>query len=1342
MKLFAPFNARKGRRPECHYPVFLYSLLNESMAKGFVNPIFIFSGIIVLVFLNAGAAFAISAIYDDIEIISQTESELVFRYTPGDSAWSVDPESGGRTLFIKGCNNLNDESLPPLPVKTVALGIPFDSKPVYQILSTTWSGEFPLEYARDKNGISQQGIVEFRPSAIIRSQNTISLNIYPLNISAESGSLLKEITIKITFGNNAFASPKASGYNPEGGFENILSGLLLNYDQARAWRRVAMPSISLEARENIFEHAENWLKVAVTSAGFHKITASDLTSAGIDPASIDPRTFRVFRGGGKPLEVSIGHATPELREVAIHVEGEADGSFDGGDYILFYAPAANFYAYDTDSAEIVYIKNSYTTEGILFLTYAADFDTDPVRMETVNAAPSGSATTIFSYHDMKRFEQDEFLSDKDNLVFDYFRWYWIESIDTFDLYINLDDLTGTGLSRMKMAMAGRSPWVEINGFVPDSIVNNDYRGISHIWSDAFSSGLNHLRIKVNKNIRDSLLDYIELSYQRRIQYLGGTFTFYGTGSAGLYKYRVVGITADSSYTLCEATDMYSPRLLTGFTKEAAARTLEFEYNHASSGFSRFALAENSSINSPSSIEKVEIENILDPGSSYDLIVIAPPEFIPAFGAYRSLREADGYNIFLASIDDVYAHFAGGMFDLVAIRDFLLYTFENWPRPAPAFALLGGDGCYDFLNRTGSAKPNYIPPFIVAADSTDSDENFILFDESGFLDSDSSYPSDRGPDMVIARWPVRTPGEVADFIAKLAGYISGAQNGRWQNTITFVADDEKKPGQTTPEIDHTDQTETLANLYTPDRFDKNKIYLIEYPLDSRGEKPAAKRKLLDAINSGTILVDFIGHGNPRLWTDERIFRNEDIPSLTNKDRLSVIFNASCSIGEFDNPYDEGMAELMFRYTEGGAIATVAATRLVFSSLNANYNYATFDVLFSGQNYTLAEAAYISKFLRQQSSTYIENDRKYMVFGDPLMMVAFPQYNVRFESEGLDSLAALNLVTVAGMIEDAEGGLISDFNGTVDITVYDNQQDKTYFYYYGDSLRDYDYIMPGARIFRGQTDVSGGEFSLQFVVPKDISYGGNNARISAYAGQTQNPQNASGSRDSIRISGTVGEITDTISPEILVYAGEQPLADGLILAQGSHLRVELFDSTGINLSGEVGHRLEIVLNNDPLYTYDLTDEFVYYPGSYQHGEAVITMPELENGNYNLKVKAWDSANNSGLVEFKIAIGAADEPEIVELFNVPNPFADQTRFYYELSTEATAVSMDIFTLAGRKIHSFRDMPGRSGENITDFWNGKDIWGDKLANGIYIYKLSVRAAMGSTDKTIEKFGKMVILR
>ena len=59
--------------------------------------------------------------------------------------------------------------------------------------------------------------------------------------------------------------------------------------------------------------------------------------------------------------------------------------------------------------------------------------------------------------------------------------------------------------------------------------------------------------------------------------------------------------------------------------------------------------------------------------------------------------------------------------------------------------------------------------------------------------------------------------------------------------------------------------------------------------------------------------------------------------------------------------------------------------------------------------------------------------------------------------------------------------------------------------------------------------------------------------------------------------------------------------------------MFDSTGINLSGEVGHRIELALNDNPFYVFDLTDDFNYYPGSYQRGEVLITLPEVEDGNY---------------------------------------------------------------------------------------------------------------------------------
>ena len=1096
--------------------------------------------------------------------------------------------------------------------------------------------------------------------------------------------------------------------------------------------------------DDIFSTFDNWIKIGFSSTGVQLITYADLTEAGIDLSGIDPRTLRIFYSGGKQLDPTLDASPAHYQEMAIYVEGTSDVSFDEGDYIIVYAPSASRFEYNPDNGEIEYLENHYSVENYVYLTYGPGLETSPLRMETVSVADTlDNTSSIFSFTDKKRFEQNELLSEYNNTIFDYYNWYYIND-DQFEMNINIDNLSGFGLSKMKMGYKGRDPYMQIKGFDPSATDIDNNAGVAYFWSDAFSSNLNQLSITINPNIRsEHYLDYLELEYLRRLQYAGGSLGFYGQRTPGEYRYRVVGITDGLDYTLLDISDIYNQKILSGANIDGENRFLEFDYENIAGEFSQFALTEEGRFSTPSSLEIVAPEDILNPGQSYDLIVVAPAEFMSAFGAYRTLRQADGYSVYLASTEDIYAYFSGGQLNPSAIRNFLYNAFQNWPRPAPGFVILGGDGAYDFLGNSGTLKDNFVPPYIAVNDSSISDENYILFSDEGWLDSDASYPADRGVDMVAGRWPVRTASEVADYIAKLAIYESGANNGRWQNLLTFVADDEVKPGTSYPEREHTEQSETLANLHSPGKFDQDKIYLIDYPINSSGEKPGAKEKLINAINTGSLLVNFIGHGNLRLWTDERIFRTEDIASLDNEKILPVILTASCSIGEYDSPFEEGMAEQFFRYSGGGAIAVIAATRLVYSSDNARYNYKCFDVLFGEDDYTLCEAMYVAKMLRQIEFGIRSNDRRYILFGDPLMKLAVPKYNISFQTENIDTLAALNLLTVAGEVQDEDGMIISDFEGSINVSVFDDQINKFYRIFFGATPYDIQYTAPGARVYRGTTDVQSGQFNLQFMVPKDISYGGDNARISAYADQNGIENlSASGALDSIVISGSIAEITDTLEPEINLYLDLVEITDGLLIPQRGEISVELYDSSGINLSGEVGHRLELNLNDDPRLTYDLTELFSYETGSYQRGTVVFALPEIEDGNYTLKVKAWDSANNSAQKVYNISIGAVAEPQIVELYNVPNPFSGTTQFYYELSAEASDVSLDLYTLSGRKIHTLQDLPGRSGENLTDLWDGTDGWGDKLANGVYIYKLNVRTAMQSADKNLKKFGKIVILK
>ena len=81
-----------------------------------------------------------------------------------------------------------------------------------------------------------------------------------------------------------------------------------------------------------------WYKVGVSETGIHKLTYSDLSSMGVDVDRVDPRNFRLFHNGGGVLaELNAVPRYEDLVEIPVVVNGENDGKFDSGDYILFYA---------------------------------------------------------------------------------------------------------------------------------------------------------------------------------------------------------------------------------------------------------------------------------------------------------------------------------------------------------------------------------------------------------------------------------------------------------------------------------------------------------------------------------------------------------------------------------------------------------------------------------------------------------------------------------------------------------------------------------------------------------------------------------------------------------------------------------------------------------------------------------------------------------------------------------------------------------------------------------------------------------------------------------------------
>jgi hypothetical protein len=148
---------------------------------------------------------------------------------------------------------------------------------------------------------------------------------------------------------------------------------------------------------------------------------------------------------------------------------------------------------------------------------------------------------------------------------------------------------------------------------------------------------------------------------------------------------------------------------------------------------------------------------------------------------------------------------------------------------------------------------------------------------------------------------------------------------------------------------------------------------------------------------------------------------------------------------------------------------------------------------------------------------------------------------------------------------------------------------------------------------------------------------------------------------------------------------------------------------------------------------------------------------DGIYELTVQGKDrSANRSGVVEYIVQFEVNNKPTVTSVLNYPNPFSTSTKFVFTLtgSQLPDIFTIQIMTVSGKVVKEItKEELGNLhiGRNITDYsWDGKDEFGDKLANGVYLYKVITRLNDSFVEKSgtsadkyfVKEFGKMVIMR
>ncbi len=1217
--------------------------------------------------------------------------------------------------------------------RTVAVGIPYAA----DVSIRSARGRDAVTLARPVVGIPMMPLVELSDRKTVRGRQMVTVVINPV----QGDRYFREVEVELSF----HGGMTVTGFTvPDPRFDRVLGSALANWDQAKDWPKPSRAMARISA-DSPFGDERTWYKIGIRSTGLVRITGSELSAAGLFSSNLASESIRIYNGGGQQVPIDNADPRPNLTEVALLVHDGGDGVFGSSDTLFFYGESVNRWIYEPGQAPH-YENNRYTNENVYWLTTSPNMSGPVQRMGTVDATPSGLEDTVVStYRNHVHLERDSLLFWKSNgRVSNFYRLFWTNFTNP-SFFLPTSNIVNDGLEEAYVAGI-------TSEIYPDTLYDLVVNGVSAVAQDCayrrgctFSDcnlrdGLNEFEIQFDGSGPGvPYVDYIELTYTALARPVGQVVDMtISASSALLSRIDIVDdYTADP--IVLNLNDPLRPIVLGGF--ERTAGLLSFDYDLTATDVNRILVYSPDRSISPASITEVTVDNLRAVPGQTDLIVVTSDEFMASLQEWVDYRENDGYSVHVVTAEDIYDNFSWGLTDPAAIRDFLKLAYDTYPAPAPSMVLFVGDGNYDFLTQLGFKADNFVPPFINDRDSSYaySDDNYVYFGSYGKLDADSSYVGgpDHGVDMITARWPVNSAAEVGSVIDKIKRYESPSVFGPWRTNVSLVADDEFAEGRTS-EIIHTEQAETIA-ASLPRYLRRDKAYAIEHPFVGN-RKPSMNEAIVSAFNDGRLIINYIGHGNPILWAHEHFFTSsEDLPRLNNYDRLPLVFAASCAIGFYDEPMIEAMAEDLLVHPEGGAVAVISATRLVYSGVNHNFHQAVCDHLLGDDSLTISEAMYAAKLEHQYgtSLSQIRNDRAYTFFGDPCLKLGLPPLRMQLEA-GVDSLVALLPITVQGHVVDNSGTrFVGD--GTATVSIYDADKERTYVSTdHGGSALPIDYSVNGSTIYRGTIPVSGGDFQLQFVPPLDIGYGGRSARMEFYF--DLGTIDGVGAVDSLYVSEQIAPSSDSTGPVIeYSFAGREEFVSGDAINQGDELLVALSDSSGLNLTGWLGHGIAMTIDDQEDQQVNLTGLFQYDENEYTSGDLTYTLGDLDPGVHSFRIRAWDNANNSSRVEFSANIVEDPEETVRDLLNFPNPMADSTNFAFYSLRPLEKFSLQIFTLSGRKIRTFDLYSLVAGYNDDIVWRGTDFSGDRVAAGVYIYKATAQPTGGFAEASL--YGKVVVV-
>ena len=1103
-----------------------------------------------------------------------------------------------------------------------------------------------------------------------------------------------------------------------------------------------------------------WAKIAVSKQGIYQITGTQLKALGFS-LPIKTSELQLFNFNLQQLTEKVTTVFPTgLTENAIQIADGGDNQIDEKDYVLFYAEGAVQWRYDLLKSMPSHFKNTSTDSVFYFLTIGANGKRISTKDKLNNAAQ-----IIDQYDERWLIEVDSIsLLNSGKLLLGSPMGQGLGKQSKLNYPINLNGLvlaSPINIVSKYVATAYQNPAI-FNFSINDNLIKSTtvapvtgylYDESAKISLDSFSYTFNTNSILTNTSsvsigfqaenaAATGWVDYIELSAKKKLGFWSSNTVSFRNFSSSVkgntLQYQIQN--ADASTMVWEVTNASLPSIISTDLSNGVMNFVD-----KSDTLHEFFAVKQQAYETPILLGPIANQNMLGLNAP-DYIIIAASNYLNAAKKLQNYHSTvNGLKTEVVNVNEIFNEFSGGQASAIGIRNFLKYLLNKAATnkmAAPRYLLLMGIANFNLKNYNGATQiPVYQSEQSTGVlSSYPSDDFYSILNEN---DDINYYNSIKKLSLATGRLPVRTIAEADTVVEKIINYQKNTNGGAWKNKITWVADD----GDYNLHLQDAEEISSHLQEKAP-KWNQKKIYLDLYTATKNiagNTYPLVNSEIIQTVNDGTLVLNYTGHGNYSRLTEEAVLSQTEVQQWNNANALPLMITASCDFAPYDQPQLSPFGFDALMKNSKGVIALVAASRLVYAYSNKQINDHFIQALLvadtAGHYLSLGEALQVAKMQAWNLGEDHINTFKFTLLGDPAMHLAVPNYELGITSLNKkvftekDTLLAGNKYTLSGTVKN-KAQIKNDFNGVLDFVLYDAVSNKKTLANAGTSMI---VAVPtqDKALFKGKATVANGLFSIDFLLPKEVTVLKNlKMQLAAYT-TTADAISVFDKIIAIDANGLI--VNDSQGPSLKMYLNDSNFVDGGWAAAQSKLYISLADSSGIQTSGNaLGHDIILVIDENNKNAIVLNNYFVANIDTYQKGMLVYSLPVLGEGPHRMELKAWDLLGNSTTKILNFVVPASDIISVKNLYNYPNPFSGHTQFSFEINKLGSPleISLSIYDNMGNLIFT-KPLSGRYDANrVVADWDGTATGSSLLQAGLYYYTLTIHEG-GITHKLTNKLIK-----